>query len=246
MNRTPTTRRTPSLAALACGLAAVTALLAGCGNGVESTAPGRGPVVVAPPSATPTRPSTGPSGGSSGHASTGSGATEVPASTSATSASPDSSAPGTSTRSSRSDRCTTAHLQVGVRASQGGSGAGSDYVLLTYRSTGTAGCVLTGYPGVSFVGHGDGTRLGSPATRSAAASSKPVRLGPGQTTTSLLQIANAGDYDPSTCGPTTADGFRVFPPGSTTAVFVAFRAQACQRSTGDSPQLVVSPVGTAG
>ncbi|HEY0237027.1 MAG TPA: DUF4232 domain-containing protein [Friedmanniella sp.] len=248
MNRSRTTLRAQTLAVLTCGLAATTTLLTGCGNGVQSTAPGSGPVIAAPTATPSAHPSTGPST----QASAGARATEVHGSATAsdtsstTSTRSTSSAPGTATPSSRRDRCTTAHLQVGVRTSQGGPGAGSDYVLLTYRNAGTSGCVLTGYPGVSFVGHGDGSQLGDPATRSAATSSRPVRLAAGATTTSLLQIANAGNYDPATCVPITADGLRVYPPGSTTAVFVAFRTQACQRATGSSSQLVASPVGTNG
>jgi hypothetical protein len=143
-------------------------------------------------------------------------------------------------------RCTVANLQVGVRAAAGGAAAGSNYVLLTYRNTDALPCVLTGFPGVSFVGHGNGTQLGDPAARTRSAASSPVRLAAGTTTTSLLQIVNAGSYDASQCAPTTADGFRVYPPGSRAAVYVPFPVSACQRSTAGSPQLVVSPVGTAG
>lgn len=137
-------------------------------------------------------------------------------------------------------------LDIGVRAADGGGAAGSNYVLLTFRNSGGQTCTLSGYPGVSFVGHGDGTQLGIPAVRSNATTPKTVRLGAGKSTTALLQIVNAGVYDAKQCAPTTADGFRVYPSGSKDAAYVAFATQACQKDPGTSKQLSVHPIGTAG
>lgn len=142
--------------------------------------------------------------------------------------------------------CTSPDLAIGVQASEGGAAAGSNYVLLTFTNRSVSTCTMYGYPGVSFVGKDNGTQLGVPAVRNRSAAPADVRLGAGATTTALLQIANAGNYDVKQCAPTTADGFRVYPPGSETAAYVAFAAQACQRDPGASKQLSVSPVGTSG
>ena len=47
-----------------------------------------------------------------------------------------------------------------------------------------------------------------------------VDLAPGGTAYAALLIANAQNYDEATCQPTPVDGFRVYPPNSTTALFV--------------------------
>ncbi len=103
---------------------------------------------------------------------------------------------------------------------------------------------MYGYPGVSFVGKGNGTQLGAAAVRSKGSAEKSIDLGSGDSTTALLQIANAGDFGATDCAPTTADGFRIYPPGSKTSAFVRFDVQACQRS--GAKQLTVSPVGVSG
>lgn len=133
-----------------------------------------------------------------------------------------------------------------MKASEGGGAAGSNYVLLTFKNRSGSTCTLYGYPGVSFVGKDNGTQLGVPAVRNRSGTPTNVKLVSGATTTALLQIANAGNYDAKQCAPTTADGFRVYPPGSRTSAYVAFPAQACQRDPGSSKQLSVSPVGTSG
>lgn len=97
---------------------------------------------------------------------------------------------------------------------------------------------------MSFVGDGNGTQLGAPAERTGAA--RTVSLASGRSTTALLQVAEAGNYPSGTCRPTTADGFRVYPPDSTTAAFVKSSVQACAGTDLASPQLVVSSVGTTG
>ncbi len=216
------------------GVAAAALLLSGCSNGVQTTAAGAEPTAAAPATASSATPSA-PSEASAG-----------PEPSTAPSARPRPTSSISTTTARTPGRCTAAGLAVGVRSSAGGAAAGSNYVLLTYRNTSSASCVLTGFPGVSFVGHGNGTQLGDPAVRNRTNRANPVRVAPGATTTSLLQIANAGNYDAKECAPTTADGFRVYPPGSRAAVYVAFGVAACQRSTASNPQLTVSPVGTSG
>lgn len=95
---------------------------------------------------------------------------------------------------------------------------------------------------MSFVGKGNGTQLGTPAQRMSS-STKRVQLKPGGATTALLRIGEADNYDAKQCAPTTADGLRVYPPGSRTSVFVRFKIEACQRSLESGSQMSVSAVG---
>ena len=99
------------------------------------------------------------------------------------------------------------------------SGAGSTVVPIIFENTGKRPCQLEGYPGVSFVGGGNGTQIGAPAGREAGAPIAVFDLAPGDSVQAPLRISEAGNY--STCGDETADGLRVYPPHSYDAVFVA-------------------------
>ena len=237
MTRIPSTR-TITLAATAVLAAGA---LAGCGNGLSSThgssepaiAQGSSPKASSTPA--PTRPAKSatsrPTARPSDAAASASPA-ERPAST--TDAADPAGAPLASTM------CRPGDLAVGLRTPRGGGAAGSQYELLTFRNVSAGTCTINGHPGVSFVGLGNGTQLGVPAARTGAVHT--VRLAPGRSGTALLQVADAGDYSPAQCAPTTSDGLRVYPPDWRVSVFVPFRTQACQRNPGTSPQLVVSAV----
>ena len=237
MNNIRSSYRTLPL--LAAALVATGATTAGCGNGLSTTAGSDPSVAAASPSTAP-HPSTSAAGPTSSPTGTRSTSTTAPAP-----AAPSTRASSAGARPS-SDACSEADLTIGLRDSAGGGAAGSNYVLLTFTNRRGRVCTLYGYPGVSFVGQGDGTQVGVPAVRDRRGNVRTVRLAPDHTTTALLQIVNAGNYDATRCAPTTADGLRVYPPGSKAAAFVAFTIQACQRDVGQSPQLSVSPIGTSG
>lgn len=120
--------------------------------------------------------------------------------------------------------------------------AGSEYVPIVFKNTSSKPCELHGFPGVSFVGKGNGTQLGAAADWDQ---SKPIvqnTLQPGSSVAANLRIAQAGNYDSGQCQPLAADGLRVYPPHSTKSVFVqASNLTACQS---DSVHLltVISPV----
>ena len=189
---------------------------------------------------------TGCSGGGYGTAGGPTTSASVPSTASPTGSAPASStaspSSSTSTPTDHPRRCTLAQLDVGATVPSGAGAAGSTALLLTFRDTADVACVLDGFPGVSFVGGGDGTQLGVSARRTGAA--QTVTLEPGRTTTALVRVADAGSYPETSCDPTAADGLRVYPPGSTEAAFVRYPTKACRGSTGDSPQLTVASVGT--
>ena len=105
-------------------------------------------------------------------------------------------------------------------------------------------CLLHGWPGVSLVKHG--AQLGGAAQweelTDASGNPRPapsVSLLPGESAQSTLGVSNARNYG-SRCKLVTADGFRVYPPNSYTAVFVPAQEQACDNK--DIDLLVVYPV----
>jgi hypothetical protein len=120
--------------------------------------------------------------------------------------------------------CLTSQLSATLGAGAGG-GAGHQFPFLVLTNTGTTACTVTGYPGVSFVGNGNGTQIGAPADRDAAGIPvAAITLAPGQSAHSQLSIATAGNYDAATCQPLPIDGIRVYPPNQTSALFVATTA----------------------
>lgn len=253
-----------SLSLVTVGAVTLSIMLVGCSanglktsQGSDSTSPMNLPSPGASASSTPSasapsRPSqSAPSPAESSSPDSGQGTSDQGASDqgsssrgSSTKGSPDSSASGPGATGSHDSvsRCRSNRLAVGTRVPDGGGAAGSRYILLTFKNEASSTCFLDGHPGVSFVGKGNGTQLGRPAQRMSSLT-KRVLLKPGGGTTALVRIGEADNYDAKQCAPTTADGFRVYPPGSRNSVFVRFKIQACQRSLESGPQMSVSAVG---
>jgi hypothetical protein len=173
-------------------------------------------VTAAPSSAAPATgtPTTGTSPSASTPATDGSSAAGSPAAGSG----PDGS------------RCATASLAGSIEAGSGGA-AGSTYVHLVLRNTGAGTCTLQGWPGVSFVGDGNGTQLGSAASEDRASAHPTVSLRSGQEAVAALRITNAEDYPAAECDPVSPDGLRVYPPGSEQSLFVPTTDHTACRST---------------
>lgn len=112
----------------------------------------------------------------------------------------------------------------------GGGGAGSVYLDLALRNTGSASCTLQGWPGLSFVGDGNGTQVGASATLDRSGARPTVTLAAGQTAYAPLRIVRAENLQPGDCTAQQPDGFRVYPPGSKQSLFIASTAYtACQQ-----------------
>lgn len=116
-------------------------------------------------------------------------------------------------------QCPTAELAGSIAPAEGGA-AGHVGVTLVLTNNGTKQCSLQGWPGVSFVGNGNGTQLGAPAAFDRSTPHPTVVMQPGGTAHTLLLVGNAANYPAASCAPQKADGFRVYPPGSTTSLFV--------------------------
>ena len=133
--------------------------------------------------------------------------------------------------------CRAADLTVRYADDAGGGAAGSTYGDLVLTNASGTACAMTGWPGVSYVGGGDGTQLGAAADRTGTAD--VIVLAAGQRATAQLREVRAGTIG-GTCSSAQADGLRIYPPNSTTAVFVKHPTQAC-RST-SAHLLSVGPV----
>jgi hypothetical protein len=121
--------------------------------------------------------------------------------------------------------------------------AGSRYLTIRLTNAGTASCRMVGYPGVSIVARDRRSQLGAAANRDTSVRAVPVIVGPRGHTTFVLRVAQALNYPATTCQPQKAYGFRIYPPGSRTALLLADPdLTGCAH---DAVQLMmVRPVGT--
>lgn len=123
--------------------------------------------------------------------------------------------------------CATSGLDVWLNT-QGNGAAGTIYYDLEFTNLSGSTCTLFGYPGVSATNL-TGAQLGSAAVR-IGATPQTVTLANGATATALLGIAQAGILPPTQCGPTTAAGLRIYPPGQTQSKRVPFPFPACSKT----------------
>jgi hypothetical protein len=124
--------------------------------------------------------------------------------------------------------CGSADLAVALVGGQ--PAAGSVYSKLVMTNTSDHVCSTGGFAGVSYVGHGNGTQIGAPARRISAHQVQTLLLHPGASAVAALQEANARNYPPVRCGPTPADGLRVYPPNQTAAVYIRHPTLACSKN----------------
>ena len=177
-----------------------TAAVAGCASSGSSSQP------ATSGSTTPASPTTAAPASSSGN---------TPAV-----ASPSSPAAGPAA-------CPTSSLRVKLGAAQGY--AGGVYVVLDFTNTSGSTCTLYGYPGVSLVSGPPYTQIGLAAKRSTSTPRKLVTLAPGATANAQLQIVDALNYPPASCGPTKATALKIYPPNQTVPVYLPNTSNGCAK-----------------
>ncbi|MCW2787528.1 MAG: hypothetical protein JWP74_4045 [Marmoricola sp.] len=123
----------------------------------------------------------------------------------------------------RTPWCGNADLKAGYRHSDDGAGHSFGWIVLRNRSDHT--CRTGGFGGISYVGDGNGTRIGAPADHTGTPSTYVLR--PGQRLRSALQETRAADYERAHCRPHHVDGFRVYVPDSRASQFVAHATTGC-------------------
>ena len=135
--------------------------------------------------------------------------------------------PGMAAKTAAVHRCYQTQLRAWLGV-PGSGAAGRAYYELELSNISGQACTLYGYPGVSALssGHQDG----SAADRSASHRSTLVLLQPGATAHVILQITDAGNFPPATCGPVTANTLRVFAPGDYSALLIPFSVAACGKA----------------
>ena len=125
-------------------------------------------------------------------------------------------------------RCQAPSLVVWLDTNGNGA-AGSTYYNLQFTNLSGSACELTGFPGVSAVALG-GSQVGLAAGRSLPGASVAIRLGPGATATSVLQLTAAENFPSQACHAVMAAGLRVYPPGATASKLVPYPLEACSAS----------------
>ena len=126
-------------------------------------------------------------------------------------------------------RCTTGVLSLTHTRHDVGAGNGVEELVFTNR--GSAGCVLGGFPGVVYVA-GSGRQLGAAADREGSTHGA-ITLAPGERARARLGFINNVSAVPGCYHPdqqAQAVGLRVYPPGSTTAMFVRDLHPACKKA----------------
>ena len=121
--------------------------------------------------------------------------------------------------------CATSDLKVTLGAPNGY--AGGVYETIVFTNTSGAACSLYGYPGVSLVSAPPYTQIGLAAKRSATVPVKLIVLASGTSASAVLQVVDALNFGPSTCGPTKAAFLRVYPPNQTVPVYLANQSEIC-------------------
>lgn len=119
--------------------------------------------------------------------------------------------------------CRNADLKASYRYSDSGAGHVWGWIVLRNRSA--HACRTGGFGGISYVGGGNGTRIGAPADRTGTPATYLLR--PGQRVRSLLQETRAANYPAARCRPHSVDGFRVYVPGAVRSQFVAHPTTGC-------------------
>jgi hypothetical protein len=109
---------------------------------------------------------------------------------------------------------------------------------LKLKNTSSASCTLYGYPGVSYVTGESGQQVGAAATRATGVKEATVLLPPEAVADATVREASPGAFPG--CNPTATRGFRIYPPGQTSALFAAERGRACANPA--DKQLRVRPV----
>lgn len=132
------------------------------------------------------------------------------------------------------DRCTADELSLNLGRTDGS--AGSVTMPLVFTNTGDRTCILSGFPGVSYVTAENGTEVGAAATRSGSPSG-PVTLAPGGRATASVRAVQVLNYPDYQCGPTPVAGLHVYPPDDSAALFVAYPGTGCALPNVDQLQV---------
>ena len=137
-------------------------------------------------------------------------------------------APATSVSAASVRECRNADLVATYRS--GGPAMNTLYGWIELRNVSQRSCTVRGYGGLSYVGHGDGSQVGSPAQRDPSTRVLTRLLEPGGRVRSRVAETSVAPYDAARCDPAAVDGFRVYVPDSRTSQYVARLSTTCART----------------
>jgi Protein of unknown function (DUF4232) len=138
--------------------------------------------------------------------------------------------------------CSTSGLSVKVGA--GNAAAGSTFIQIVFTNTTSSSCSLLGYPGVSFVTGQAGRQVGSAAVRDPTQPARSIVVAAGGVAHATLRVIEALNYPEAGCKPTTVSTLKIFPPGQTAALYLAFPAQTCASTSSADQVLFIQAVGS--
>lgn len=131
--------------------------------------------------------------------------------------------------------CTQPMLSASVTHIPNSDGAGRTAYQLRLRNVSSQNCRIAGFPGVSVVGHGDGTQIGQPADRTTSPAGQPKVLIPNASSDARIIAVNIDENGGplgSDCKVVKADGWRIYPPNGTRALYAPYPGLiACSSDT---------------
>lgn len=135
--------------------------------------------------------------------------------------------PGASTTAAGPPPCPTRYLSA--KAGPLGAAAGSVYTTIDFTNISNITCTLYGYPGVVLAGGSPVSPIGLSAAEDPATPRQLVTLAPKAVASARLRIAEAANFPPQRCHPTTATYLQIIPPNQTTPIFLRYDVMACAR-----------------
>jgi hypothetical protein len=143
-------------------------------------------------------------------------ASPAPSTSPSSSSPPSSSAPAAPATAAPVTACATSHLAGSL--GQGSGAAGTGYIPIILTNRGSTSCTIQGWPGVSAVGHGNGTQIGPAAILERNTPHPTLTLAPGGTATATVKSVASNAPD---CDFKASDGYRVYPPGQRASLFIS-------------------------
>jgi hypothetical protein len=138
--------------------------------------------------------------------------------------------------------CATSGLSVKLGAGNGA--AGSTFIPIVFTNTSSSSCSLFGYPGVSFVTGQGGSQVGSAASRDTTQPAQNIVLSAGGVAHATLRVVQAGNFPAAGCQPTAVSTLKIFPPGQTDPLYLAFTSQTCASTSPADQILYVQTIGS--
>ena len=166
----------------------------------------------------------------------------VTATPSASTAAPPATGTSVSPHTAGPPACATSGLSVKLGAGNGA--AGSTFVPIVFTNTTGSSCSMFGYPGVSFVTGQGGSQIGSAAMRDSTQPARTIVLAAGGVAHATLRVVQALNFPTAACKPVTANTLKIFPPGQTDPLYIAFTAMTCASTSPAEQVLFVQTVGS--